>query len=132
MKKKPIKPIKHLNECGECKKFVDVNERHTYNDCQRFKAIEENRKMCSNWYEEGFTEGQRKAKDEIIKMIDDFVNPYPEDIFPKLTDKEYKKVHEILIKELGITLDRVSANIGKVLWDNYKLYIKQKILEEKE
>jgi len=47
-------------------------------------------------------------------------NPYPEDIFPKITDKEWKKINELLKKELGFPLDRVAGNINRKMWNNMR------------
>jgi len=38
-------------------------------------------------------------------------NLYPEDVFPEITEEEWKRIDELLKKNMGFSLDRVSANI---------------------
>ena len=35
------------------------------------KTIEENSKMCSNWYDEGIEDGKRRANEELQKKIEE-------------------------------------------------------------
>jgi len=54
-------------------------------------------------------------------------NPYPEDIFPEITDKEWKKINELLKKELGFPLDRVAGNINRKMWNNMRDWFLERI-----
>ena len=43
-------------------------------------------------------------------------NPYPEKIFPAMSEEELKKTHEVL-KNAGISLDRLSGSWGREVWN---------------
>ena len=60
-------------------------------------------------------------------------NPYPEKIFPPIEEEEWRRIDELLRKELGFPLDRVSGNIGRIVWNNLMEDVKsavQGLLEE--
>jgi len=62
-------------------------------------------------------------------------NPYPEKIFPPIEEEEWRRIDELLRKELGFPLDRVSGNIGRIVWNNLMEDVKsavQGLLEEIE
>jgi len=62
-------------------------------------------------------------------------NPYPEDIFPEITKEEWKKIDELLKRELGFPLDRVAGNINRKMWNNMRerfLEMARELLEEIE
>ncbi len=52
---------------------------------------------------------------------------YPEDIFPKITNNEWKKINKLLMKELGFPLDRVSANLNRKMWKNMSEWFVEQI-----
>ena len=52
----------------------------------------------------------------VLKELKD-ENPYPESIFIPPTDEQFKVAHEAL-KQVGLTLDKFSASMGKLVWDN--------------
>ena len=59
-----------------------------------------------------------QSAERLQNMIDDAsdelpVNPYPESIFTPVTDEQYKKINELLIKEMGFPIDRLSGDIGR-------------------
>ena len=69
-----------------------------------------NNKYCKLCFKAGISIGKK----EIIKMI----NPdkiYPKDIFPELSKAQFKNIHEMLIKDFGFPLDRLSAHIGRLI-----------------
>jgi len=45
---------------------------------------------------------------------------YPEDVFPNITNEEWQKIDKIIQKEMGFSLDRISANINRKIWNNMK------------
>jgi len=62
-------------------------------------------------------------------------NPYPEKIFPPIEEEEWRRIDELLRKELGFPLDRVSGNIGRIVWNNLMEDVKsavQGLLEDLE
>ena len=59
-------------------------------------------------------------------------NPYPEDVFPKITKEELQNINTVLKKELGIPLDRLSGNISRVMFDNIKEVFAEELQEEKQ
>ena len=67
-------------------------------------------KYCKTCFNAGISIGKK----EIIGMI----NPdkiYPKDIFPELSKSQLKNIHEMLIKDFGFPLDRLSAHIGRLI-----------------
>jgi len=57
----------------------------------------------------------------------DLENPYPEDIFPEISEKEWKKIDELLKRELGFPLDRVAGNINRKMWNNMKDWFTERV-----
>jgi len=52
---------------------------------------------------------------------------YPKDIFPEITNNEWKKINELLQKELGFPLDRVAGNINRMMWNNMSEWFIERI-----
>ncbi|HDJ96538.1 MAG TPA: hypothetical protein ENG45_00515 [Candidatus Aenigmarchaeota archaeon] len=52
-------------------------------------------------------------------------NPYPEDIFTPISKEEWKKINEVLKRELGVPLDRVSGNIGRKLYEGFMVKVNE-------
>jgi len=57
-------------------------------------------------------------------------NPYPEDIFTPLTKQDWKKLAEIIEKEMGFSLDRVGGDLMRRGWNNCLDEIKKLIENE--
>jgi len=70
---------------------------------------------------------------ELLSLIEKLrqKNPYPKTIFPEITVEEYKKINELLIKNLGFPLDRLSGNIGRKVWNICLDEIKEKVINLK-
>ena len=62
---------------------------------------------------EKVVEDQSKTIKAIREVLNE--NPYPTDIFPIVTTKQLNDIHEMLLKEFGFPLDRLSGHIGRVL-----------------
>ena len=61
-----------------------------------------------------------QAIEDVVKVVDnEMPNPYPESVFVEPTDEQYKKIHELLVKE-GMTLDKFSGAWGRRVWNNFK------------
>lgn len=67
---------------------------------------------------------QNKDFEELIENIK---NPYPTDIFPKLTQLELDKVNALLEQVLKFPLDRLSAELMRRARNNFKEELKQKL-----
>lgn len=65
------------------------------------------------------------SKPKPLSLDMDF--PYPKDIFPEITEEEWKKIDKLLRKEMGFSLDRVSANISRKMWDNMREWFIEQI-----
>ena len=53
-------------------------------------------------------------KEAIVKEFrEKFQNPYPENIFIEPTKEEFEKAHEVLKREVGIPLDKLSGSMGR-------------------
>lgn len=53
---------------------------------------------------------------QIIKNIKE-MNPYPVDIFPEPSDKEWQSIGKFLL-EHGMNPDRIFAKWGRMVWNN--------------
>lgn len=76
---------------------------------------------------------KEKQKLVSLKLIDNLENPYPEDIFPRLlmlTDKQSNKLNKFLLKEVGITLDRFSAELMRRSRENTKEDLSKQLKQE--
>ncbi len=56
-------------------------------------------------------------------------NPYPESIFVPPTKEQCEMAHEAL-KQVGMTLDKFSASMGKLVWNNCVDEISKQMLGE--
>jgi len=68
------------------------------------QEIEENRKMCSNWYEEGYNDGfkagQKQSEDaikEMIEELDDFRRTDKGELFD-FKQRMHRKIKQLLSK----------------------------------
>lgn len=63
---------------------------------------------CSTgWIKDSVQSAKRLLKQKIG-------NNYPKDIFTPISDKEYMKINELLKKEMGFPIDRVSADLMRI------------------
>jgi hypothetical protein len=52
-----------------------------------------------------------KCRQNIDRLISK--NPYPEDIFTPIPKEDFAKINDLLKKEMGYPLDRLSGHIGR-------------------
>ena len=74
-----------------------------------------NAMKCDAWAKKA---KELEAKVEIVEeRLEKFiVDPYPESIFPKVSEDQIKKIHDFCQKELGFPIDRLSAAILRPCW----------------
>ena len=77
----------------------------------------------------GFREETYLLKDDVLKLINELPNPYPEDIFPKLELSEFQTqtINDFLLSNLRFPLDRLSAELMRRARENLKEELKSKI-----
>ncbi len=68
---------------------------------------------------------------EIIKLIDEIKNPYPEDLFPEIHEELFEEINQELINKFEFPLDRLSANLMRKARENLKEELKKNILNSK-
>lgn len=68
-------------------------------------------------------------RDYYLEKVNEIENPYPEDLFAIIPKEDYKKINELLIKEMGYPLDRLSGNIGRQLLMGIKAEMRKAIEE---
>ena len=75
-----------------------------------------------------------KTLKEVVDVIDELKNPYPEDIFPKveLSKTGTEKVSRFFGREISISLDRFSASLMRKARENVKEEIKFALSREGE
>jgi len=56
------------------------------------------------------------SKEEIIARLDEIENPYPVDIFSEIGNDDLKKIDDLLKRELGFGIDRLSGHIGRFVF----------------
>ncbi len=56
--------------------------------------------------------------EEVIEYLENLIinNPYPENIFTPIPKEDYSKINNLLKKEMGYPIDRLSGNIGNRLY----------------
>lgn len=57
-----------------------------------------------------------KCRQKVDTLISQ--NPYPEEIFTPIPKEDFIKIDDLLKKELGYPLDRLSGNIGRKLYNS--------------
>ncbi|MDD4892419.1 MAG: hypothetical protein PHH73_00270 [Candidatus Rickettsiella isopodorum] len=121
----------HYYICTKCGEDCDLR-------IEEQKTIEEIiKKNCPyNRWDRAKREFLQWHSQEKIKMLDGLkreysINPYSKNIFTPLTDDEYKKINELLKKEMGFSLDKLSGNILRIGFEGWTNSFKQKIEELK-
>ena len=76
----------------------------------------------------GFNDENNLSK--IIKLLQNMSilisrNPYPEDIFTPIPKEDFAKINELLKKEMGYPIDRLSGNIGRKLYKSITEILKE-------
>ena len=72
---------------------------------------------------------EAKIKSEINVLIDNLENPYPIDVFPKLSEFDLEMITRDFEDYFRISVDRFSAELMRRARDNLKHEIKDKILD---
>ena len=70
--------------------------------------------------------------EKIEKIINSIRNPYPVEIFPEIPDEVPPAVHDFLKEKFGISLDDLSAHIGRIVFECTKKVIIRALKEELE
>lgn len=71
---------------------------------------------------------KQKLFDETLKNIIDEIDEnkaFPKDIFLEVSDLEIQRINEMLKREFGFSLDRLSAFIGRKHYKNIKQIIQK-------
>lgn len=61
---------------------------------------------------------------ELIQFLEE-KNPYPEDIFLPIPKEDFNKINDLLKKEMGYSIDRLSGNMGRKLYKSIIEVIKE-------
>jgi len=61
---------------------------------------------------------------ELIQFLEE-KNPYPKEIFPPIPKEDFNKINDLLKKEMGYPIDRLSGNIGRKLYKSIIEVIKE-------
>jgi len=63
-----------------------------------------------------------KEIEEVITFLERLLtsDPYSEDIFLPIPKEDFTKINELIKKEMGYPLDRLSGNIGRELYKSLK------------
>ena len=56
-----------------------------------------------------------KIEEELIQFLEK-ENPYPEDVFLPIEKEDFDKINDLLKKEMGYSIDRLSGNMGRKLY----------------
>ena len=62
---------------------------------------------------------QSEKYKEKINILMSRENPYPEDIFTPIPKEDFAKINDLLKKELGYPIDRLSGHIGRELYKSF-------------
>lgn len=78
-------------------------------------------------YVKGYKDGAKDKQKDVLKLIDEVKNPYPEDIFLPVSKGEYTAIHNLLLKHFNIPLDRVSADLMRRARNTLKEELKSQL-----
>jgi hypothetical protein len=82
--------------------------------------------------QKGISLGRKQALADVMKIIDELKNPYPLDIFPKVDENKMERIHDLLIQDMKMPLDRLSAELMRRARNIMKEELKSKLQEQKE
>ena len=107
----------------------NLKQEIEYAKCNKFN--QEQMKIIDNLLKIAKRNQTLTLLDEFEKMIDEIENPYPEDIFPKLSEEEINLVKVILKRNSIISMDRLSADLMRRARETLKEELKSEIKEMK-
>ena len=67
-----------------------------------------------------------KIEEELIQFFEK-ENPYPKDVFLPIPKEDFDKINDLLKKEMGYSIDRLSGDIGRKLYKSIIEEIKEVI-----
>jgi len=67
-----------------------------------------------------------KIEGGLIKFLEK-ENPYPEDIFLPIEKEDFNKINDLLKREMGYSIDRLSGNMGRKLYKSIIEILKEVI-----
>ena len=67
-----------------------------------------------------------KIEEELIQFFEKG-NPYPKDVFLPIPKEDFDKINDLLKKEMGYSIDRLSGDIGRKLYKSIIEEIKEVI-----
>jgi len=69
------------------------------------------------------------AKSYARELVEEFKNPYPEDVWLPIDQETYHKIHEMLMEKFGMPIDRLAGHIGRKLLEGLKKAMLRRIEE---
>jgi len=63
----------------------------------------------------GLLQCGKKIEEELIQFLEK-ENPYPEDVFLPVEKEDFNKINNLLKKEMGYSIDRLSGNMGRKIY----------------
>ena len=67
-----------------------------------------------------------KIEEGLIQFLEK-ENPYPKDVFLPIPKEDFDKVNDLLKKEMGYSIDRLSGNLGRKIYKSIIGEIKEVI-----
>jgi hypothetical protein len=105
-----IEPLqKELNELREEREKIKPNIVTRYS--------EDGKSVLEIWGTRPIKpETEQQPEGKVYDLIEELKrDPYPEDIFLPVSSDDLKKIHELLMRELNMPIDRLSGHIGRLL-----------------
>jgi hypothetical protein len=62
-----------------------------------------------------FLQQEQKLRESLIQFLEK-ENPYPEDVFLPIKKEDFDKIDDLLKKEMGYSIDRLSGSMGRRLY----------------
>ena len=69
---------------------------------------------------------KQKIKEELIQFLEK-ENPYPENVFLPIRKEDFNKINDLLKKEMGYSIDRLSGNMGRKLYKSITEILREMI-----
>ena len=89
------------------------------NDDIDIQVIEANKNIIIKYNQVIILLQQGEKYKEKINILMSRENPYPEDIFTPIPKEDFAKINNLLKKELGYPIDRLSGHIGRELYKSF-------------
>ena len=68
-----------------------------------------------------------EQSEEVLKLINEIKNPYPEDIFPEIHEELFEEINQELQNKFEFPLDKLSASLMRKARENLKKELKDAI-----